>query len=238
MSGPVGLEPSAVLAAWERGNDSDPVRRALALLAMAHTADDRDDLDLGSRDVLLARLLVDVGGELVWARADCGSCAATLDVPVDVAAVARLPVHPPGARFATTVPGGEVTFRLPTTGDLIAVRELSPAQARAALLTRCLRPDDDDAGGVDPDTAEAVEAAMDRIAPAGAVELLLGCPVCGTQTVTGLDVAVLLWAEIEAYAAGLIDDVHALASAYGWTETQVLALSPARRAAYLERAVP
>lgn len=259
-----GLEPGAVLAAWERGNGQDPVRRALTLLAVvgagggrAAPAPEDGDLDVGSRDVLLARVLAAMGGAVVWARADCGACAAALDVPVDVGAVARLPVHRGGSRFTTTVDGGEVAFRLPTTGDLLAVRGLTPQQAREALLVRCLLTDDPGwsggdggttgqgvtgqgvtgRGGVDPATAEAVEAAMERIAPAGAVELLVECP-CGTRTRTVLDIPVLLWAEIETRAAGLLRDVHALASAYGWAEEQVLALSPARRAAYLELAAP
>jgi len=33
----------------------------------------------------------------------------------------------------------------------------------------------------------------------------------------------------------LLDDIHLLASAYGWTEDEVLRLSPMRREAYVRR---
>jgi hypothetical protein len=35
----------------------------------------------------------------------------------------------------------------------------------------------------------------------------------------------------------LLDEVHVLARAYGWNEREILGLSAARRAAYLERAL-
>jgi hypothetical protein len=55
---------------------------------------------------------------------------------------------------------------------------------------------------------------------------------CGHET-TQLDTAALLWDEITARAGALLHEVHRLASAYGWSEAQILALSPARRARYL-----
>jgi hypothetical protein len=52
--------------------------------------------------------------------------------------------------------------------------------------------------------------------------------------VAALALPALVWAELQARATALLADVHVLASAYGWTEPQVLSLSPERRAAYLE----
>ena len=74
---------------------------------------------------------------------------------------------------------------------------------------------------------------MEQAAPAGAVDLLVRCPDCGLESALPLDVPALLWAEIEAQASALLRDVHALATGYGWTEADVLDLSPRRRASYL-----
>nr|MDT0659412.1 hypothetical protein [Micromonospora sp. DSM 115978] len=232
------LGPRAVLAAWERGIDQDPVRRALALLTVADGRPDAAscedaEIDVGSRDVLLARVLAGLAGSIVWTRAGCGRCGADLDVPVDLPALARLPVHPPGARFTTTVAGAEIIFRLPTSADLVSVRGLGARRARGMLLDRCVLTDD---VGTDARIADAVEAAMDRVAPAGAAELLVVCPGCETRTPISLDLPTLLWDELASRAGDLLGDVHTLASAYGWTEAEVLALSPARRAAYLDLA--
>jgi hypothetical protein len=47
------------------------------------------------------------------------------------------------------------------------------------------------------------------------------------------DIVTFLWREIENLAGHLLRDVHTLASAYGWRESDILALSAARRDFYL-----
>jgi hypothetical protein len=228
-----GPGPRELLAVWEAGSVQDPLRRAATLLAAIHGGPmaKAAEFDVGTRDVLLAGLLSSVSGAQVPACADCSGCGAVLEVQVDLAAVAALPVHEPGERLSVLVGGTEVPFRLPTTADLISLRGWPPHRAHAALLAACL--------GVKPETAPepkigaAVEAAMERAAPGGAVDLLVRCPACGLDCSLPLDVPALLWAEIEAQAGALLRDVHALAASYGWTEADVLDLSPRRRAMYL-----
>jgi hypothetical protein len=190
--------------------------------------------DIGTRDVLLAGLLCSVAGGYVPACADCPGCGVVLDVPVDVAAVATLPVHEPGEPLSVVIDGTEVPFRLPTTADLIAVGGLPADQARAVLLAACLGAEP---GTVPPpETGAAVEAAMEQAAPAGAVDLIVRCADCGLESVLPLDMPALVWAGIEAHVSALLQDVHALATSYGWTEADVLELSPRRRALYLAMA--
>jgi hypothetical protein len=62
------------------------------------------------------------------------------------------------------------------------------------------------------------------------------CPVCGHAGQTLFDIAGYLWEEIRTQAQRLLHEVHALARAYGWREGDILALSAARRRAYLEMA--
>jgi hypothetical protein len=233
----VVLTPASLLATWERGSGEPPLLRALTLLeaCTGHVRDDAALVDVGSRDAVLAALLARMAGGPMWACVDCGGCGSPLDVQVDLAAVASLPTYEPGEIFAT----GTVTFRLPTTADLAALSGCEPAQARRLLLDRCIRRTDetlpeDVAEEVAEDVAEAVEAAMESVAPAGAVGLSVRCGQCGSRTEAALDVPALLWAEVEAQASRLVGDMHELAAAYGWTEADVLALSPRRRAAYLE----
>ena len=89
------------------------------------------------------------------------------------------------------------------------------------------------AGPLRPDAAAAVTASL-ASRDAGAELLIdLTCPACAARWQRVLDVAGFVWTELEARAQRLIGDVHALASAYGWTEGEVLALGDARRAAYL-----
>ena len=48
------------------------------------------------------------------------------------------------------------------------------------------------------------------------------------------DIVTFFWSEIEAWACRILREVHILASAYGWCERDILALTSARRQFYLE----
>jgi hypothetical protein len=46
-------------------------------------------------------------------------------------------------------------------------------------------------------------------------------------------VVAFFWEEIDVWAERTLSDVHRLASAYGWSESDILALGPRRRQRYL-----
>jgi len=82
-----------------------------------------------------------------------------------------------------------------------------------------------------------VERLAERLAacdPWAESMLDLICPACRHQWTVLLDVAVFLWTAIRARAQRLLRDVHTLATAYGWREADILAMSSRRREAYLE----
>ncbi|MEU9793171.1 hypothetical protein AB0E27_21515 [Streptomyces sparsogenes] len=79
-----------------------------------------------------------------------------------------------------------------------------------------------------------IAEAAERADPAAEVTLRIACPECGEATPAELDIASYLWTELDSWARDLLLDVHLLATAYGWSEPEILALSPLRRRYYLE----
>jgi hypothetical protein len=69
--------------------------------------------------------------------------------------------------------------------------------------------------------------------PRADVELALACPACAHEWTAAFDAAAFLWSELDAWTRRTLHDVHTLATAYGWTEAEVLALGR-RRHVYLE----
>ncbi len=133
--------------------------------------------------------------------------------------------------------GWDVEFRLPGVADLTAVARA--ADPRGALLARCLvsavhdgvaKAATDLPVPVQRRIAEAVEAAD----PGADLVIDVACPECGRATPAELDIASYLWTELDAWARDTLLDVHLLATAYGWSEPDILALSPLRRRYYLE----
>ncbi|GAA2302402.1 hypothetical protein [Streptomyces violaceusniger] len=126
-----------------------------------------------------------------------------------------------------------------------AEREPTAAsRARRALLARCIVSAHRSGQPVPVDRLPAAELpepvqrrlaeAAERADPAADVTLNVACPECGEATRAELDIASYLWAELDHWARDLLLDVHLLATAYGWSEPQILALSPLRRRYYLE----
>ncbi|MEW9529279.1 hypothetical protein [Microbispora sp. NPDC049125] len=247
------------LAAWERGLHESPVDRAVTLLTAVTgiSREEAESADVGSRDSVLSATLTRMADGVVRSCVRCAGCGERLDVPLDPAALPRTAWRTPGETLHVEVAGTRVAFRLPDSRDLRMLGMLGgndAAAGRMLLLSRCLGVEhiediDGTAGvagigavtqteGITEEVAAAVEAAMEDAAPSGAPTVRIGCPACPATTVAALDVSALLWAEVSASALALLRDVHALARAYGWTEPEVLALSPARRAAYLEMAYP
>ena len=129
-------------------------------------------------------------------------------------------------------------FRPPNVGDLAsAAVARDAAEFRTQLLTRCVRARRADHRAVDarelpPSAIDQVIAAMSATDPEADLGLDLVCPECGHRWTEAFDIVAYLWAELDDWAQRTLHDVHVFATAYGWTETEVLALSATRRAHY------
>ena len=75
---------------------------------------------------------------------------------------------------------------------------------------------------------------MEEFEPGASLSFDIACPDCGERWSAAMDVGDVLWSELQSRAERLLLDIDVLARAYGWSEPQILALSPIRRAAYLQ----
>lgn len=229
------LGATELLSLWERGTPRHALDRAALLAATAHPewpADQVVDLPLGTIGASLLRLRAANFGPRIEAHADCRHCGERLAFTLDVAELLRS--ASPESADTPTSPSTEVAglrVRAPSLRDLAAVTDLTPEAAADALLARCTlsgqgKPQDEA-------TRAQVEQALEALDPQADLAFTLNCVACGRQDMAQLDTAALLWEELTVRAGALLHEVHSLASAYGWSEAQILALSPARRAHYL-----
>jgi len=223
------LTDADVIGLWEEGRGRDAVSRALLFLGTAlPTLDDeaRAAMSVPERDRALL-LFRGASGRKLPAQTACPNCGEELEFEVDIDSV---PDAPTQVDFAIA---DGTRFRLPTSADLLAVAKVTDiAGACRDLARRCCL----DRGAALADTTiEEAGARMWEIHSAAAVGLRLACLACGHAWSDRLDIVAYLWREIEERAADLLDQVHWLASRYGWSEAAILAMAPSRRAAYLER---
>ena len=79
-----------------------------------------------------------------------------------------------------------------------------------------------------------LEDRMAEADPQGDVHLSIRCPGCDHHWPVPLDIVTYFWSEIHLAARRLLRDIHVLASAYGWRESEILMLSTRRRRIYRE----
>jgi hypothetical protein len=246
---PAGLTDTHLLDAWEAGRARAPVDRVALLYDASRAADagvrteavDADSATLGMVDAGLLDCREATFGSRVEALAICPACDESLEFGFELDAI-RTGVGRPDDLFEVTSPDGrsKVTGRLPTLADLSAASAGQDVEAAGRILgRRCVLAATHDEAPADVDTLpDEVIAALgaaiaDRDRQAD-TRLALTCPACGHGWETRFDIAAFLWQEIDARARRLLVDVHTLATAYGWTETEILGLPPERRRAYLE----
>ena len=241
------LTAKSLLAVWEAGAEQPLAQRALLLLSAARP-DTAYDLwaqtPLGRRDAELLRLRTELFGSRLVSVAACPNCEGQLQLTFDAANLGvPLALGAPGAEAdvqTLTRPPYTLRYRLPNSTDVLAAGQCESVEAaRALLVRRCLQSAERDQAAVTPDelpveVVDALAAHMAQADPQADLQVDVNCPACGKEWVTTLDVAAYLWAEIDRWARRMLRDVHTLASAYGWSEADILALSAPRRQAYLD----
>jgi len=235
-----GSHANTLLDLWERGVGQAGTARA-DLVLQASGAGVAPPRTLGERNVSLIELHARVFGPQLDLQSRCPSCRTAAQFSSDCAALAALrPEADPARPHRVEIQGYVIEFRLPDGTDLAeASREDAEDEFVRHLLERCVLACSREHERVSiRDVPEPVlddlSQRMEALDPAARVAFGVECPQCGARWDAHLDVAQLVWTKVQAAAERLLLEIDTLARAYGWTEREVLALSPLRRAAYLQ----
>lgn len=194
-------------------------------------------LPLGLRERRILEVHASTFGPSLEGLARCPACGERASLSLDAGELLAEP-SPVEGEFTMDAEGRSFRCRLVCTADLAAAaREPTLAAARACIAARCVLAADGDApdGPLPAPLVDALSAelqARDRLAE---TRVRTECPACGHAWAVTFDAAAITAAAVAARATRIMDDVHVLARAYGWTERDALALGPWRRRRYLER---
>jgi hypothetical protein len=223
-----GLRNAELLEIWERGFSQALTERALSLLAAACpdvNAEQLWALSIGQRDARLIALREALFGPDFEALASCPRCDRQLELNFSIADFHLDSQPEPDQEVTLNADGGVLRLRVPNSQDVLM------ASSREQLLQLCLP-------GVNVDhlPAEIVEAVEQKIVecdPLADIRMLISCRDCRHEWRVVFDIVSFLWSEVESWVGRILNEVHTLASAYGWSERDILSLSPARRQLYL-----
>ncbi|HET6976758.1 MAG TPA: hypothetical protein VFI24_10575 [Pyrinomonadaceae bacterium] len=236
------LSAAELLDFWEHGFAQSPAERALTLLKAACpelSADSIAKLTVGERDLRLLTLREWTFGSQLLCIAMCTSCGEQLELSFRGSELFAPEETELAGSFLLPVGEFEVTFRLPNSFDLVALSRLSDVgSGRKLLLERCISSaechgEEVAVGELPASVLDAVVSRMGELDKSGDVQLSLNCPQCSQASQPIFDIESFFWREISAWANRILREVHALASAYGWRETDILGMSTWRRQVYL-----
>lgn len=190
---------------------------------------DAAELAVADRDRVLAAIYVRAFGSRITADLPCAQCGVKFELELELDAVAgELAAQTTRADAGWYRVGDGPRFRLPTATDELAIADLPAGDREAAIQVRCL----DDGGGAGapgPLGTDQLSAEMERCAPLLDIELEARCPSCGHADELGFDVQSYLLQAIVDESARRAVEIHRLATAYGWSMTEILALPRRRR---------
>lgn len=189
---------------------------------------------VGARTAALLRLVAlteGCTGVPLTARCAAAACGEAYEFELPLQAL--LEGGADGAPVSVNLDGRRaVTLRRPTGHDLRQWHDARPA-SRAEAVRQML-----DAlvldRRVDMDDETRIAASIAAMDPLVDFTVSCRCPACGAVAEVPVDLEALALARLAARQRTLLREVHRIASCYGWTEAQVLAVPPARRARYLE----
>lgn len=226
-----------LLDIWDAGQALSPTRRTLLLLAAAFPEQEGfEHWPLGAINRELIALRRQLFGASLVCLADCSACGEVVEIDMPLEALLAETAAPQGAHRITSE-GCEVEFHLPTALDLLVMEAQAarPGRWLAYAVDRAQR-----AGAavqaqeLGANTRAAIEQAIEQADPLAHIAFTLACPACAHSWSADLHIIDVLWTEIGACARRVFSEVGRLAQAFGWGESDILAMSATRRNQYLE----
>jgi uncharacterized protein (UPF0212 family) len=237
------LSEQELLNAWELGQCQTPPVRALILLASSCPEPSLDliaGLGIGKRDSSLLTLRELTFGNVLPGLVSCPECSERLELDFEVDDLRSKSGSGSGSEISISHSGYDLKIRPVNTYDLQSIVRLKDvSRARDGLLRRCIlkiqcQENDISFDQLPEDVINAVEEKLEELDPQADVRLALSCPSCSHKWEAPFDIGSFFWSEIDNWARHILREVHTLAEKYGWSESDILSLSPTRRRIYLE----
>jgi hypothetical protein len=238
------LSAADVLNLWEHGAGYHAIDQALLVLSHVFPEHDYEylaTLSLGQRDGLLIEVHRRAFGDSLDAYTECPECQEPLEFSLSCALLAGDLIPREMLTKTVTIQGGDFILRAPNSRDAAAAAASENLDAaRRVLLTLCATPGGGSGQDIDalPEPTQAVIAGELAAMDSRAETLLdLVCPACAHAWQGIFEIMTFLWTAIRVRARRLLQEVDVLARVYGWTETNILAMSETRRGLYVQMAM-
>jgi len=239
------LSAKEMLIVWEHGLNQPMLQRSLLMLLAAYpetSPDEALELSIGSRDIYLLQLRERLFGSHLINTAKCSQCTERVEWENEVADFCNpeLTVNLSSKNLSLDRGDYHLCFRLPNSNDIVEILRFDQKKTTESdlLLRRCVITAEKAGTSIETNqlpghVIDALEKRIDELDPLSQIRIDLTCPECSHQWHVVFDIVSFLWTEINNWAERMLLTIHKLASGYGWSEQEILNLSPVRRQLYL-----
>lgn len=242
----VDLSAQRILEVWEQGVAFTAEARTQALLSLVApglSTKALTELALGERNMNLLELRQRLFGSTLQAYVECSACGEALDLEFGIDELGFSSISHVSEINSISTGSISAQVRLPNCHDLTALASLNNVEdGRRLLFSRCVLELHRDGATIvlhelSEDELDQLEKAISELDPRMEILFDLHCPQCAHRWQSPLEISSYLWSEYDVYARQLLENVHVLASTYGWAEADILAMSEQRRQYYLGRII-
>jgi len=237
------ITSAELLTTWEKCAGRTLPEKALLFLDAACADGDPQDpaiLSIGERDAKLLLLREWIFGPHLLNIADCPICKESIEWTNNIVDL----IYPSTKKttqttFQLKVENYHIQFRLPNSYDLSKAALHDYRVNPEKLLVECIIDVHQNAQSLNANElpAQVLELLEERMAtedPQANVVMNLSCPACSHYWDAHFDIVSYLWTEVDNWAKHMLQDIAELAVTFGWSELQILTLSPQRRQLYLD----
>ncbi|WP_444997845.1 T4 family baseplate hub assembly chaperone [Aliikangiella sp. IMCC44359] len=238
------LSAEKLLAAWEQGLDR-PILEKVMILLMASYPEIKPDtflnMSIGQRDQYLFKLRQSLFGQQLFNSVNCPQCEERLEWENKVSDF--LAVENDFSKLQDSlfieVEGYKVFFRLPNSIDISSVLLINDLNlSEQYLLQKCIKKSEYQGSeckleDLPEKIYQELSQAIERLDSQAEILINLKCPECSHQWDVVFDIANYIWSDLNDWSVQMLQSIYRLAAAYGWSEKEILSLSPLRRQLYL-----
>ena len=222
-----GLSASSIVCAWETAQGWGPLDRAVMLLWEAGVAEDPAALPMVERDRRLLAVRGATFGDTLACVTECPDCATALELDLSASELgAALPSADP-----ETIEGDDrvIELRALDSRDVAAAAAVPDSDAPGLLRARACG-----AELLPPTLVAEIDARIESREAESEISVALHCAECGNEWHEVFDVAAHFWTEVAQTARRVMGETAEIAAAFGWAESEILAMSEPRRCVYLQ----
>jgi hypothetical protein len=206
-----------------------------ALLARCAAGDERYwwQQPVGARIAALLRVFaITEGSARLELQSQCTQAACRQMFEFELSLSALFELSSTATPLEVILDGGRRVSMRCAIGDDLRQWRAARLQSRDDALAKMISTLTMD-GAVGPEDNQALAEAISTRDPLVDFSVTCACPVCGVSQNVTIDLEAVVLGRLDARQRELVGDVHRLASRYGWTEAEILAIPPSRRARYL-----